>query len=1017
MAALVSCSLLLAGAAASALRAASTQDEPSPAPIEQPSEPEPATIVVTGTRIATPNRQSFSPVQSVRSDDFVLTGVPNVEQTLNQLPQLVPGFTNTSNNPGTGAATLDLRGLGSVRTLILVNGRRWIANDAGQIPEIDVNTIPSALIHRVDIVTGGASAVYGSDAVTGVINFILKPTIRGLHLEARQNITEVGDSSVSSADLTYGSSFLGDKGNVIASLGWLKQRPSLQGSRSFSEFAASDGCILRGSRDELGFGQATGSLSCNSANEEWGLVRAGSPTVPESRFQGGPQPGLLVPSGIGDGLVRLPGSRFAEGGDIVPFLPPGDLYNFAPDNYVQVPLKRISANLLASLELSEAFEPFVEFSYIRTRSPQQLAPAPGVIGSGADSVFPALINLDNPFLSSSARQLLDISFGRDAEGRRGFLGNPSTGFTLNPAYTGDADGLVAPGRISSRLTGLGPRQSNDQRDAYRGLIGLRGELGRGWSYEGYYSRSHVSHDTRHFNSASARRLQQAMLARDNGSGQIVCIDPTNGCVPINIFGEQTISPEAADFLRINPVERTRVKEQIAELTMKGDLFELPAGPLKAVLGAAWRRTSYVFRPDNSFEEGDTLGFLKSIGAAGSTRVFELFGEALVPIVRDKPLAYDLNAELGIRYSDYDSVGGVWTWKLMGNWAPVRELRLRAGFQQAIRAPNVRELYEEELTDFGVPSDPCAPINQFVLTPELIEACARNGAAGLPLDFYETLVTTGGSTDLKAETARTFTLGAVAQPFRSFMATIDYYDINIRDAIGVFGGGQGPLGAITGCILGGADPADPLCQAFTRGPDGFVRELRIPTANLARLRARGIDWQLSYRFPLLSGNAQINLSGSRLLELSVQNNAALDPVECAGSFGSPCGTTILGTAAPKWKLFNRANWTVGPVNLSLRHRYFSSTVDGRLAGNKSINRPPPISIPTNAVKLASRHYFDAGVTFDVAKRFQLTVGVNNLFDTQPSLVGSQQVQANTDPSLYDVLGRRYFASVRASLGSD
>src|SRR5688572_2998486 len=186
--------LLLAGAA---LQPAAQDPTPRSDDSAVAAEPEPETIVVTGSRIVAPNRRSVSPTQTVRQEDFTLTGVANVEQTLNQLPQLVPGFTNTSNNPGTGAATLDLRGLGSVRTLILVNGRRWIANDAGQIPEIDVNTIPAALIDRVDIVTGGASAVYGSDAVTGVINFILKNEMDGLELEARQNITERGDASVS----------------------------------------------------------------------------------------------------------------------------------------------------------------------------------------------------------------------------------------------------------------------------------------------------------------------------------------------------------------------------------------------------------------------------------------------------------------------------------------------------------------------------------------------------------------------------------------------------------------------------------------------------------------------------------------------------------------------------------------------------------------------------------------------------------------------------------------------------
>lgn len=981
---------------------------------EPDEEPEPPVIVVTGTRIVTPNRQSASPVQSVQSEDFVLTGVPNVEQTLNQLPQLVPSFTNTSNNPGTGAATLDLRGLGSVRTLILVNGRRWIANDAGEIPEIDVNTIPAALIDRVDIVTGGASAVYGSDAVTGVINFVLKRRVQGVHLEARQNVTQRGDSSVSSADLTAGTGFADGKGNLLLSLGWLDQKPTLQGARDFTSFTASDGCIIAGSQDEFGIGTGTGNLLCNGANEQWGPIRFGSGLIPQGRFQGAAPGGILFPTGTTGALVRINPVRFAPGGEIVRFFAPTDSYNFAPTNYLQVALERYSVNLLASYELSPAFEPFVEFSYIRTRSPQQLAPAPAIIGSGSDSVFPALINLDNPFLSAAARQALEITYGRDVAGRRGFLGNPGIGFTLNPAFAGDADGLVSPGLISSRLEGLGPRLVDNRRDAWRGLLGLRGRLGAGWSYEAYYSRSSVVHDAPVFNSASARRLQQAMLARRDSSGAIRCIDDSNGCVPINIFGQQDISPEAANFLRIDPFESTKVDEQIAELTLKGNVAKLPAGDLKVALGAGWRRTSYVRSPDDSFEDGDALGFFKSIGASGHTRALELFGEALVPLVRDRRFADDLSLELGLRFSDYDSVGGVWTWKAMGNWAPVRGLRFRAGLQQAIRAPNVRELFEETVTNSGIAIDPCAPINGFVLDGVLLAACARNGAGDLEPEFYETLVTTGGSTKLKAETARTTTIGVAANPLPGLNATIDYFDINIRDAIGVFGGGTTFFGAVTGCIYGGADPSDPLCQAYNRGENGFVSAINLPNANLARLRTRGIDWQLGYGFKLLSGYLQLNLSGTRILSSQTQTNNNLDPIDCAGYFGDPCGRTIQGTANPKWKLFNRASWQAGPATLSLRHRYFSTTRDGRITAFRTLRQPPPAVLPVNATKAQSRHYFDAAATFDIARRFQFTLGVNNLLDTEPSLVGLQQVQANTDPSLYDVLGRRFFATIRARL---
>jgi outer membrane receptor protein involved in Fe transport len=975
---------------------------------EIPPEPEPAPtapvneqLFVTGTRIQTPNRTSASPVETVRKEDFTLTGVPNVEQTLNQLPQLKPSFTNTSNNPGSGAATLDLRGLGTVRTMILVNGRRWIANDAAAVPEIDVNTIPAALIDRVDIVTGGASAVYGSDAVTGVINFVLKKRLDGLYLEANNNITEMGDGRSSSVDLSYGTGFLDGRGNFVASIGYLDQAPVFQAARDFTAFTASDSCIFKDSRDELGIGTPSVGTDCTGENEEWGLIRQGSQTVPEGVFRGGGRP-ILIPVGGGPMLAPNGAVHFTPDGSIERFIPALHSYNFAPDNYLQVPLERLSGHLLGSVELSKAFEPYIELSYIRTRSPQQLAPVPAVIGSGSDSVPAVTINLDNPFLSPQARQVLEISYGRDASGNPGFVGDFDNGFTVNPAFTGDADGFVTlRSPFSSRLTGLGPRIVNNERKAYRGLLGLRGELSERWSYDLYYSHSYVRHDVDFQNTASASRLHQAMLATVGPGGEIVCIDPTGGCVPINIFGRQDISNAAAEFLRISPVEQTIVEEQIAEASVHGDLWELPGGSLKTVAGATWRRTKYDYMPDRSFEDGDALGFFTTTAAGGQTTVVELFGEALIPIIKGKRFAEDLSAELGLRYSDYDSVGGVWTWKAMGNWSPIRKLRLRAGLQKAVRAPNVRELYEETATNFDFLADPCVLENGFAITPDLIAACERNGVAVLPEFGGETLVHTGGSTDLKAETARTLTIGAVMQPFPWIEATVDYYDIDIKDIIGVFGGGANST--VIGCIYGGADPADPLCQAYERDADGLVSDVFAPTANLARLRARGIDWQVATRFSLAGGRATVNFSGTRLIAWDDQINHNLNPVLLAGTFSTP-----------KWKLFNQLSWSRNPVTFNLRHRYFSSMDDPAFAQAEALDQPSPTNVPVHAAKMQSRHYFDAAVNFAFGRRFELTLGVNNLTDAKPSLVGFGQVQANTDPSLYDMLGRRYFASISAKI---
>jgi outer membrane receptor protein involved in Fe transport len=970
----------------------------------QPAQPVPQTpeqvIIVTGTRIQQPGLVSTSPVETVRPRDITLTGVANVEQTLNRFPQIAPSFSNTSNNPGSGGATLDLRGLGSVRTLVLVNGRRWIASDAGEVPEVDVNTIPAALIERVDIVTGGASAVYGSDAVTGVINFILKDDLDGLHLDARQSISSRGDSRTSSADLSFGASFLGGRGSLIVSAGWLDQEPSTQAQRDYTRFALSEACVVPGTRDRFGASTAAANPDgvCDGPGEMLGYVAGASPLIPGSRLQAGGSPILLPGTG---GLLRTLGNvRFTPDGSILPFTP-ADRFNFAPENFLQVGLERYSGNLLASIEITSAFEPYAELSFVHTLSPQQIASTPGFLPA-------PVLNIDNPFFSAETQRALDISFGIDRAGNPGFLRSGPI-FRPNPAYLGDADGLVTvPGILFVRLTGLSPRQRRNKRDAYRGLLGLRGALGPTWDYDLFYSRSRVDHDTELANSASAARLRQAILARrDPATGQIVCIDPSGGCAPANIFGVGNLGPEGAAFIETDPSEKTVVEEEVAEASLTGEAVQLPAGPLGLAVGASWRRTSYRFDPDPSLATGDDLGFMPGVAAAGETEVRELFAEARVPILRDKRLAHELSAELGLRYSDYDTVGGVWTWKALASWAPVREVRLRGGFQRAVRAPNVRELFEAPTSATGGDIDPCDA--GLIADTAFAAACVRNGA---PPGFVSTAAPTvrsRGTPTLKAETARTLTAGLVATPLPGVTLTADYYEIKIDDAIGTFGGG--PAFTVFGCIAGGADPADPLCRAYVRAANGNILSYDLPTANLPRLSARGVDWQLSVNRPLLGGRVDIGLSGTRLFSLTSKFNENAPALECAGFFGALCGITISGTASPKWKLYNRLSYSFGPRTLTLRHRYIDGTTDGRFAVRSAFGLPAPTGlVPAEGRRLESVHYFDLAASFAIGRRFDLTVGVDNLTDPRPPVLSSGFFLSNNT----DLIGRRFFATLSARL---
>jgi iron complex outermembrane receptor protein len=1022
--------LLMAAVSAQPAIAQAPASEEAPAPVSADQPPSLASteaesqapIIITGSRIPRPNLRSTSPIQTVRAAEFEVTGVPNVEQTLNQMPQLVGGFTNTSNNPGRGAATLDLRGLGSVRTLILVNGRRWIANDAGQSPEVDVNTIPAALIDRVDIVTGGASAVYGSDAVTGVINFVLRDKLDGLHVSATQNLTQKGDGSVSNVDVSYGGTWWDGRAKLIASVGWLRQEPVLQRDRVFSEVFLTEGCVVPGTRAPNGASTPAFDPDCAAPNE-FGFIEGGSGTIPGTYIN---LP-VFVPSGSGSALDFLDlGVRFGSDGEPVPFVEETDFYNFAPANYLQIGFRRKSANLFPSFEISPAITLYSELSYVQTKSPLQYAPVAAFLGFGLPVAPVALINLDNPFLTPSSAQVLDINFGVDAEGDTGVFESPEGVFSINPDFGGDADGIVALPRLLSRLEALGPRQQRNTRDARRGLIGARGDIAANWHYDLYFSSSRVKHTAAYENSASASRLQQSLLARRDASGAIACIDPSNGCIPANIFGPGNLSAEAADFLRTHPIDLTIIKEKVGEATVRGDIPWLPAGRMGLVGGATWRKTSYAFTPDPALFTGDDLGFDYGAPASGSTRVWELFGEARVPLLAERPFAHELTAELGGRYSRYDTVGGVWTWKALGDWSPMRGLRFRGGFQRAVRAPNVRELYEVETLAFPFALDPCAAEAGLLGNPEVLAACLRDGVPPesfpfLPFESGEAFGALRGNPDLEAETARTFTIGAVIAPqaVPGLTVTLDYYDIRIRDAIHRLGGDS--IFMVMGCILGGGgDPAYSVCQGYDRNAEfGYLEFIDQPTANIPHIRVSGIDWQLAYRrqlpWGLFAGSDRLDLAmaGTRYLKAGMRPNEGLPELDCIGLLSGPCSFTVGAGVFPEWKLLNQLAYDSGPMSLTLRHRWFSATRDGRLELADRFGFTY-YNIPAEGARMESRHYFDLVLSATPSDRFKLTFGVNNLTNRKPPVTGLLQVQANTDPTHYDVLGRRFFITATARI---
>lgn len=908
-------------------------------------------VVVTGTRIARKDFTSPSPITTIDRTELTLAGAANVEDLLNTLPQIVPDFNRTSNNPGNGSAQINLRGLGPQRNLIMLNGRRFVPTGIGG--QVDVNNIPSALIERIEVVTGGASAVYGSDGVSGVVNFILRDDFEGAEVNAQFDITDAGDGEVYDLNLALGHVFAGGRGHVTVFYNYNKRTPVFQSDREFTNVFIDDDPF-------------SGEI-----------FESGSSATPATR--------IFFPAVI-DGVFAAAGVTFNPDGTPRAFLDPEDRFNFAPDNFLQTPLDRHAVGAFAHYDLSDSVTAFVEFNYAHNESGQELAPSPAFDLTA--------VNVDNPVLTPETQTVFRDNFD-------------------------DGSGLAFI-FLGRRLVEVGPRKANFQRDLWRVVAGLKGEVFDDWSWEAYFSYSKVDQVKVLSNDASFSRFRQALLV-DPATGQ--CFDPSGGCVPLDIFGEGRMSQEAADFIRFGELRNTGfTKEQIASASITGDLMELPAGSLGAAFGVEWRRDDAEQIADEALFTGDTIGFFPFEPIKGGFEVWELFAEALVPVLSGMPMAEYFGLEFGLRFSDYTTSGSVWTWKSGAEWQLIPSLRFRGMFQRAVRAPNILELFEAptELSPLSfVDEDQCSaskdPVGNGVA-----DICI---AQGIPadqvgvfeaLEFFPGSLSFGGNPDLIEETANTYTVGAVIEPevISGLTVSIDYFNIRIKDAIQPLGG---DAFNVPGLCFSLGDPNSVFCNAITRGPTGDITSLRAPQSNVAKLETTGIDVQIKYRFEVdrlgIGGDSAsfaLSVFGTRLIRHAIQPSPLEPSFDCAGLFGFPCNFSSLGTL-PKYRTTSRLTYSSGPVSLSLRWRWIAGTKNGFPLFAEQNNLPPlDLAIP----KIGDENIFDLSFTFQVHERVDIYGGVSNIFENEPPLLAGQQVQSNTDPSLYDPLGRRFFFGITA-----
>lgn len=955
--------VLLAGLAAIALSAgAATADDQA---VQE--------VTVTGTLIKAPNLTTASPVTVVGKDEIQYQGATEIENVLNRLPQFTADANENGSNGSDGTARVNLRHLGPSRTLVLVDGRRMLPQETA-----DVNFIPSTLVDRVDVVTGGASAVYGSDAVAGVVNFIIRKNLDGVRADYQYGVAqhENGDDSLRSlssakgfslapssvwdgvkrdANVAAGMNFDHDRGNVTVYIGRRTSQAVTQDRRDYSN------CALNLSGND--------ALACGgSSNNSYGLFTLLS----------GPNSGeTLVNSKDGSKSWVPYNSSYA--------------YNYAPTNYIQRSDQRVTAGTFAHYEVAPEAELYGSFMMMDDRSFSQAAPSALFQGTTFS------INCDNPLMSASqAATLCGSSAG--------------TGATENTF-------------IGYRLTGPGsePRRDDLRHGDYRMNAGLKGDLDSAWSYDLNFLFSRMVLSEHYQNNVDNTKAQNALLV-SNVNGVPTCQSVISGadpsCVPINAFQYNGISTAGYKYLYTGSNTHDTENEKVLSAGLTGQLGDYGiASPLAkdgvAVAFGAERRTeSLTFEADAQAQDGGTMP------NSGTLNVTELYGEMQIPLIQDRPWIKELSLDTGYRVSKYSSgEGWLSTYKLELQYAPTEDIRPRVSYNRAARAANISELYASQSLGNISGDDPCAGSSPTAS----LASCQRSGVTAaqyghIPQCPADTCVTqNGGNPQLKPEVAKTYTIGAVLTPriLPALSMTVDYYDIKVDRYIS----SVDATTAINQCIGSGNSY---FCGLFHRDPtvgvlfgnNGYIVATNQNTGYLA---TSGVDVSADYKLSLADlvgegwGRLDFGLVGSVLMKQVTEPLPGLGTYDCKGLFGVTCGQP-----APMWRHQVRATWSPSwvPGTLSLNWRYIGSVKNEADTGNPFL--ASDYVIVNKQIK--AYNYFDLAVTTEFTKGITGRAGVNNIFDKDPPAIATSELgsfnNGNTYPGVYDALGRTLFVGLTA-----
>ena len=967
-------------------------------------------VTVTGSRLPS-TFQAPTPVTVVDDTAIRLSGKVNIEDTLNETPQFRGGQADGkyNNGQGTGGATLNLRGLGAARNLVLVNGRRFTIQDASQTTDVD--TIPTALIERTEIVTGGSSAVYGSDAITGVVNFIMKQDFEGVEAQTHVDFDRDSSTPTWSVDLTGGANFAHDKGNIAVSIGYLNRGAISRQDRGGIYIPPyGDGCVTAATASSRAIGTQITGLSgqaCLNAGGKPGLVFAGSGDIPNGRYVplsfaniGGSNAALNTAYGNAglSGIASNNGFGFTfdnQGATPRPAIDPDDRYNLTLPNYLQTPLERWMVNSFVHYDLTPRVTAYAEMHFSTNTVVSRLSP------SNINSTM--LFNTNNPYLSSTMQALLaQMDAAEPAP-------NGVTAVEGAKTYTTTRGDNIAALTVGRRFTDVGFRISNAQRDAWRFVGGFRGTLPdvqpgfmHDLSYDIYYNYAKTVLTERENGSVSRSRLQDALLRV--GTAAPVC----------DIFG-QNITAACVNAISITSTNITSAQMAGAQASITGTLFDLPAGAVPFALGGEWRSTAAQFTPDQFLASGDVAGFNAALPTRGSESVREVFAELGVPIVKDLPLVQSLIAKGAFRYSDYNlqGIGAVWTYSGGADWKVNDSVSFRGSYQRSIRAPNVNELFGGQTLNFTSFNDPCGNLATTAQkgSPTVRAICLAQGVPSANVFTSAVQPVTlvgnvgGGNPNLAAEKSETISFGTVITPdfVPGLALSVDWYSIGINGAIAQLGGGLVNTGNLCYNVLQDANGI--YCKAFNRDP------------NTGALKTQGLDFAGQYNFDVDWGlwtnqsHIAVTTSWNWTTEFTLTPVQELTSVknECVGSFGTTCSAGNQGPL-PYLKGNTRVTWTEGDLTVSLRHRYIGgTTVDTYLLPLRASGTVPALNTLTNPV-IPDFNFFDLSMSYDVNENIRVDGGINNLLNIGPPILGSSVSGNVTFPATYDPNGQTFFFNV-------